>query len=98
MLIQRITTLRLSHAPTSPHASRGVHQRSEPRWHRWILAWIYWGKLGRLTESVRRERRELAKLDEHQLRDIGISESQRDREAARSSHDLPEARKPEWPY
>lgn len=47
--------------------------------------------------AVRRERRALASLDDHMLRDIGLSRSMVHRETSRSLFDLPQNRAPWLP-
>jgi len=45
-----------------------------------------------LKAQIRRERDQLAQMDDHQLRDIGLSRQEAQDEVHRSFHDVPEHR------
>ncbi len=61
---------------------------------RLIAKMIQFDKTMALGEQVRRERRELSKLDARALADIGISREDAEREHSRSFLDLPAGRLP----
>lgn len=70
------------------------HVNSRSFLGRLIAKMIQFDKTLELGEQVRRERRELLKLDEHELADIGISRADAKREASRSFLDMPAGRLP----
>lgn len=60
--------------------------------------WLqYMTELRNLRAQVRQERKILNALDDHQLRDIGVSREEARREARRAIHDVPSHRHPARP-
>ncbi len=70
------------------------HFGRESIFGRLIVKLIDFDKSLEFSEQVRRERRELLKLDSRALADIGISREDALREASRPFLDVPEERKP----
>ena len=60
-------------------------------WHA-AMALLAAGRWSLFAERIRRERMVLTTLDDAQLKDIGVTRAQADREAARHWTDLPRSR------
>ena len=65
-------------------AAAGARSRAAGRLWQWLVLWL----------SLRGERRALLSLDARMLADLGLTQADLRREAARAPWDVPEARRP----